>query len=72
VTGATLFGIGWGLAGYCPGPAIASLASGNTAVLAFVLAMVVGMAIVDALGSMSLPVRAPGHDARLGTQEGTG
>lgn len=43
VVGATLFGIGWGLAGYCPGPAFVSLASGATAPVVFVLAMTVGM-----------------------------
>ncbi|MBV1703062.1 MAG: YeeE/YedE family protein [Hyphomicrobiales bacterium] len=37
--GSALFGIGWGLGGYCPGPAIASLPSLNTGVLVFVAAM---------------------------------
>lgn len=41
--GAALFGIGWGLAGFCPGPAIASLASGSPIVIAFVAAMIFGM-----------------------------
>ncbi len=41
--GAVLFGVGWGLAGYCPGPAFASLLTGSTDVLIFVLAMVGGM-----------------------------
>ena len=41
--GAVLFGAGWGLAGYCPGPAFASLLTGSTDVLIFVLAMVGGM-----------------------------
>ncbi|HTN82666.1 MAG TPA: DUF6691 family protein [Sorangium sp.] len=43
--GAALFGVGWGLAGYCPGPALVSLATGSHAVLAFVAAMAAGMAI---------------------------
>lgn len=43
VTGAALFGIGWALAGYCPGPALASLLSGGVDAAAFVAAMVVGM-----------------------------
>ncbi|MCS6925756.1 MAG: YeeE/YedE family protein [Candidatus Binatia bacterium] len=43
VGGAALFGIGWGLGGFCPGPAITSLPSGHTAVLLFVPAMVAGM-----------------------------
>lgn len=40
--GSALFGIGWGLAGYCPGPALAALSSGSGATFAFVLAMVAG------------------------------
>lgn len=42
IVGSTLFGIGWGLAGYCPGPAIASLGFGNPEALWFVPAMVAG------------------------------
>jgi uncharacterized protein len=45
VAGAALFGVGWGLSGYCPGPAIVSLATGATSVLVFVGAMIVGMAL---------------------------
>ncbi len=41
--GAILFGIGWGLAGYCPGPALASLAFGGARTFVFVAAMLVGM-----------------------------
>ncbi|MDW1811702.1 DUF6691 family protein, partial [Vibrio sp. Vb2362] len=37
-----LFGIGWGLLGVCPGPAVASLITGNTQVLLFIAAMLVG------------------------------
>lgn len=41
--GAVLFGVGWGLAGFCPGPAIASLHSGSLEIVGFVVAMVAGM-----------------------------
>jgi uncharacterized protein len=41
--GATLFGVGWGLAGYCPGPALASILTGGQDALTFVAALVVGM-----------------------------
>jgi uncharacterized membrane protein YedE/YeeE len=44
ITGSILFGIGWGIAGLCPGPAVASLALSPLSVLPFVLAMLVGMA----------------------------
>jgi len=42
IGGAALFGIGWGLGGLCPGPALASLASGSPVILIFVLAMIAG------------------------------
>jgi hypothetical protein len=41
--GATLFGIGWGLAGYCPGPAFASLLTGGQDLLFFFAALLTGM-----------------------------
>lgn len=43
LTGSALFGIGWGLVGYCPGPALASLALGRWQSWVFVAAMLVGM-----------------------------
>jgi uncharacterized membrane protein YedE/YeeE len=45
IGGAALFGIGWGLGGFCPGPAVTSLASGSTSVIIFVAAMLVGMVL---------------------------
>lgn len=44
VAGATLFGIGWGLSGFCPGPAVAALSTGAPPVAVFVAAMLLGMA----------------------------
>ena len=44
VTGAALFGVGWGLAGLCPGPALTALASREPAALLFVAAMLAGIA----------------------------
>lgn len=43
IGGAILFGTGWGLLGFCPGPAIAALSSGLWTVFVFVAAMMVGM-----------------------------
>jgi hypothetical protein len=43
VIGSLLFGAGWGLAGFCPGPAVVSMADGQPKALVFVLAMLVGM-----------------------------
>ena len=47
IIGALLFGSGWGLGGYCPGPAITSLGSGSLNALLFVVAMGVGMLLAD-------------------------
>ncbi len=44
VVGAAMFGAGWGLAGYCPGPALVSVATGASSALVFGGAMLVGMA----------------------------
>ncbi|MFC0132830.1 transporter [Massilia eurypsychrophila] len=49
VLGGIAFGAGWGLAGFCPGPALASLASGGSKPLIFVAAMIVGMLIFEML-----------------------
>ena len=49
--GAALFGIGWGIYGYCPGPAISALAYLNTDTFIFVAAMLSGMAIANKLSS---------------------
>jgi uncharacterized membrane protein YedE/YeeE len=43
VIGSLLFGAGWGLAGFCPGPALVSMADGQPKALVFVVAMLVGM-----------------------------
>jgi uncharacterized membrane protein YedE/YeeE len=43
VGGAVLFGVGWGIAGLCPGPALTSLVTFNSAIWLFVLAMIGGM-----------------------------
>lgn len=43
LVGAALFGIGWGLVGYCPGPAVASLSAGQTGTLWFLAAMLAGL-----------------------------
>lgn len=48
VSGAALFGVGWGLAGICPGPALADLVTLEPKALVFVAAMLVGMIAVSA------------------------
>ena len=49
IGGSLVFGIGWGVAGICPGPAIAVLLSGHWQVVLFVLAMLGGMLLCSAL-----------------------
>jgi uncharacterized membrane protein YedE/YeeE len=50
VIGAVLFGAGWGLAGFCPGPALVSLASGQIKAAVFVVFMLAGMQLYELLG----------------------
>jgi uncharacterized membrane protein YedE/YeeE len=47
VIGSMLFGIGWGLVGLCPGPALENLASLSPRVFVFVIAMIAGMSVLD-------------------------
>ena len=49
VLGAAVFGVGWGLAGYCPGPALASLGAGMAPAVYFVVAMIAGIWIARAV-----------------------
>ncbi len=46
-----LFGVGWGLAGYCPGPAITSLGSGQVRPFLFVVGMLGGMYVFKVLNA---------------------
>ncbi len=45
LSGAAIFGVGWGMSGYCPGPALVSLVTGNLAVIVFVAAMAAGLGL---------------------------
>lgn len=47
LVGAAIFGVGWGLGGFCPGPAIAAIASVQWPVVGFVVALVVGQWLAD-------------------------
>ena len=47
ILGGLAFGAGWGLAGYCPGPALASLVTGGSKPLIFTIAMLAGMVIFE-------------------------
>jgi uncharacterized membrane protein YedE/YeeE len=49
LVGATTFGVGWGLVGFCPGPAVAALSLGAPSAFVFVAAMLAGMALTRQL-----------------------
>ena len=49
VGGSLLFGIGWGVAGFCPGPALVALGMGQVKAVVFVAAMLAGMALFELL-----------------------
>jgi uncharacterized protein len=49
LVGAAVFGVGWGLPGYCPGPSIVALASGGSGIAVFVLGMLAGLFITGKL-----------------------
>lgn len=55
LTGAAVFGVGWGLVGYCPGPAVAGLSLSSHATLIFIAAMVAGMALARTISATSKP-----------------
>lgn len=49
VFGSTMFGVGWGIAGFCPGPALAALGMGEVKALVFVASMLAGMGVYELL-----------------------
>ena len=51
IIGSLIFGAGWGIAGFCPGPALVALGAGHLKALVFVVAMLVGMEISERLFS---------------------
>jgi uncharacterized membrane protein YedE/YeeE len=55
VIGAMMFGAGWGLAGFCPGPAFVSLASGQIKAAMFVVFMLVGMQVFEVWNRQTSP-----------------
>ena len=60
VAGSALFGVGWGLVGLCPGPAIASFAFARPQSLAFVAAMILGAGLARLVPRRTAPGAAPG------------
>ena len=66
VVGSVLFGIGWGVAGLCPGPALVALGMGQRPALIFVAAMLAGMALFEAIerGRRALVQRGKAAEAK--------
>jgi len=65
VTGAAVFGAGWGLVGYCPGPAVTALGGGIPAAAIFVPAMIAGMWVFHAFFERPKPARAASGEAAV-------
>lgn len=64
--GAALFGLGWGIAGFCPGPALTSLAAGHAAAVTFVTAMIAGMYVYTLVETLQRsPTAVTQRDATL-------
>lgn len=62
IAGPAIFGIGWGLAGLCPGPAFVALGYGSSASILFVVAMFSGMAVARALADRQPTLAAPSYE----------
>jgi uncharacterized membrane protein YedE/YeeE len=69
VGGSVLFGIGWGLSGYCPGPALTNVGTGATEVLLFVAAMIAGFLLH---GLFTRPTEPRGELSGSRTASGAG
>jgi uncharacterized protein len=60
--GAAIFGVGWGLSGFCPGPALVSLGAGMHAALVFVPAVLAGMALFQLVDRLAPSPLVPDED----------
>jgi uncharacterized protein len=69
VVGSALFGIGWGLVGLCPGPAVVNLATLSPRVIVFVMAMIAGMSAQDIRRARAPSAKAI-EDAALANSDG--
>jgi uncharacterized membrane protein YedE/YeeE len=70
VGGSLLFGIGWGIAGFCPGPALVALGLGQGKAALFVLSMVAGMGVFELLERRSVGAAGSSSRARDASSEG--
>jgi hypothetical protein len=70
VAGAIIFGVGWGLSGYCPGPAVTSLASGARPAIIFTAAMILGFLLHGVLDREEGGKVWPGSDPQQASPAG--
>lgn len=68
--GAALFGIGWGLGGLCPGPAIVSAGGGSPSALVFLAGMTIGMLLEHSAANRFSGMRLSPGTQTLGTRQG--
>jgi len=61
IIGSLLFGTGWGIAGFCPGPALVSMGAGQPKAIVFVVAMIVGMGLFELAEGFKRRASAPAH-----------
>ncbi|KXS51753.1 YeeE/YedE family protein [Marinobacter persicus] len=61
VIGSMMFGVGWGLAGFCPGPALVALGAGEMKAVVFVASMVAGMLLFEFFERLELFARKAGE-----------
>lgn len=66
--GSAVFGVGWGLVGFCPGPALVSLGSGHVKAAVFVAAMLAGMALFEQLQGARAGRKGRRRSAQPGAQ----
>lgn len=64
ILGAVLFGVGWGLGGYCPGPAITALVLGSLNPVLFIVAMIAGSMVYKGLSDRTPPQAASTPESR--------
>jgi len=63
--GAAVFGVGWGIAGFCPGPALVSAGTGSTSALVFTVSMLAGMALFQGYDHVRTLLRTRTDAARV-------
>lgn len=72
LVGAAVFGVGWGLSGVCPGPAVADVSTLKIEVFAYLGALVVGMIVAQRLFSLDVPKGEPEAESESPEPEGGG